>query len=184
MEPRQSCPAGWRRSGRGCGRRNICWRQGQEPRHPQACPKRGVIGTYHHLSEAHVGRYTAEFDFRYNTRKLNDHERSDLALQGWRPPVLVGEAEGACCPRVAPPSDPPAAALLPQRGRILVSIFLQPHMWLSDQVPFSFCRGEPCLLLNTLLSAALKRQRSRIRSGMTRGCGWGTGWWRFEVPTP
>ena len=44
--------------------------------------KRGVIGTYHHLSEAHLGRYTAEFDFRYNTRKLNDHERADLALQG------------------------------------------------------------------------------------------------------
>jgi hypothetical protein len=41
-----------------------------------------VIGTYHHLSEAHLGRYTAEFDFRYNTRKLNDHERSDIALQG------------------------------------------------------------------------------------------------------
>ncbi len=44
--------------------------------------KRGVIGTYHHLSEAHLGRYTAEFDFRYNTRKLNDTERADIALQG------------------------------------------------------------------------------------------------------
>ena len=44
--------------------------------------KRGVIGTYHHLSEAHLARYCREFDFRYNTRKLNDHERSDLALQG------------------------------------------------------------------------------------------------------
>ncbi len=44
--------------------------------------KRGVIGTYHHLSEAHLGRYTAEFDFRYNTRKLNDHERADIALKG------------------------------------------------------------------------------------------------------
>ncbi len=31
--------------------------------------KRGVIGTYHHMSEAHLARYTAEFDFRYNTRK-------------------------------------------------------------------------------------------------------------------
>src|SRR3546814_4938490 len=30
--------------------------------------KRGVIGTYHHMSEAHLARYTAEFDFRYNTR--------------------------------------------------------------------------------------------------------------------
>ena len=44
--------------------------------------KRGLIGTYHHLSEAHLGRYTAEFDFRYNTRKLNDTERADIALQG------------------------------------------------------------------------------------------------------
>lgn len=26
--------------------------------------KRGVIGTYHHLSAAHLHRYTAEFDFR------------------------------------------------------------------------------------------------------------------------
>ena len=44
--------------------------------------KRGVIGTYHHLSEAHLGRYCAEFDFRYNTRTLNDHERADVCLQG------------------------------------------------------------------------------------------------------
>ena len=44
--------------------------------------KRGIIGTYHHMSEAHLGRYCAEFDFRYNTRTLNDHERADVCLQG------------------------------------------------------------------------------------------------------
>lgn len=44
--------------------------------------KRGVIGTYHHLSEAHLHRYTAEFDFRYNTRKDSDAERADQALLG------------------------------------------------------------------------------------------------------
>ncbi len=44
--------------------------------------KRGVIGTYHHMSEAHLGRYTAEFDFRYNTRKISDAERAELALKG------------------------------------------------------------------------------------------------------
>jgi transposase-like protein len=44
--------------------------------------KRGVIGTYHHLSEAHLHRYAAEFDFRYNTRKDTDADRSDLALKG------------------------------------------------------------------------------------------------------
>ena len=44
--------------------------------------KRGVIGTYHHMSEAHLARYTAEFDFRYNTRKGTDAERADAALLG------------------------------------------------------------------------------------------------------
>jgi len=42
--------------------------------------KRGVIGTYHHMSEAHLARYTAEFDFRYNTRSITDAERADQAL--------------------------------------------------------------------------------------------------------
>jgi transposase-like protein len=44
--------------------------------------KRGVIGTYHHLSEAHLSRYTAEFDFRYNTRTISDGERAALILKG------------------------------------------------------------------------------------------------------
>lgn len=46
--------------------------------------KRGVIGTYHHMSEAHLGRYCREFDFRYNTRDLTDAERTDEALTGAR----------------------------------------------------------------------------------------------------
>ena len=44
--------------------------------------KRGVIGTYHHMSEAHLARYTAEFDFRYNHRTVNDAARADAALIG------------------------------------------------------------------------------------------------------
>ena len=46
--------------------------------------KRGVIGTYHHLSEQHLSRYCAEFDFRYNTRKVSDAERTDAAMVGAR----------------------------------------------------------------------------------------------------
>jgi transposase-like protein len=46
--------------------------------------KRGVIGTYHHMSEAHLSRYCAEFDFRYNTRKVSDRERTDAAMLGAR----------------------------------------------------------------------------------------------------
>lgn len=44
--------------------------------------KRGVIGTYHHMSECHLHRYTAEFDFRYNTRQISDRERADESLKG------------------------------------------------------------------------------------------------------
>lgn len=44
--------------------------------------KRGVIGTYHHMSEAHLGRYCAEFDLRYNTRDMTDGERAAAILKG------------------------------------------------------------------------------------------------------
>jgi transposase-like protein len=47
--------------------------------------KRGVIGTYHSISEAHLKRYLAEFDFRYNHREalgVNDTERTDAAIAG------------------------------------------------------------------------------------------------------
>jgi ISXO2-like transposase domain len=40
--------------------------------------KRGVIGTFHHISEQHLHRYLAEFDFRYNNRcgiGIEDAER-------------------------------------------------------------------------------------------------------------
>ena len=44
--------------------------------------KRGVIGTYHHMSEAHLGRYCREFDLRYNTRTMSDGERASVILKG------------------------------------------------------------------------------------------------------
>jgi transposase-like protein len=44
--------------------------------------KRGVIGTYHHMSEAHLGRYCREFDLRYNTRELTDGERAGVIIKG------------------------------------------------------------------------------------------------------
>ena len=47
--------------------------------------KRGVYGIYQHVSEAHLKRYLAEFDFRYSNRAklgINDIARADLALRG------------------------------------------------------------------------------------------------------
>ena len=49
--------------------------------------KRGLVGTYQHMSEQHLERYLAEFDFRMNHRiKLgyDDAMRSDVALKGIR----------------------------------------------------------------------------------------------------
>ena len=42
--------------------------------------KRGVNGTYHRISEAHLPRYLAEFDFRFNTRGQTDGQRTIAAL--------------------------------------------------------------------------------------------------------
>jgi len=44
--------------------------------------KRGVIGTYHHWSPAHMHRYLAEFDFRYSTKDESDKDRADKMLRG------------------------------------------------------------------------------------------------------
>ena len=47
--------------------------------------KRGVIGVYHHVSQEHLHRYLAEFDFRYNERValgVDDLTRADRALVG------------------------------------------------------------------------------------------------------
>lgn len=49
--------------------------------------KRGIVGVYHHVSEAHLARYVAEFDFRYNNRSklgVDDAERAEIALKGIR----------------------------------------------------------------------------------------------------
>ena len=47
--------------------------------------KRGIYGVYHSVSEAHMGRYLAEFDFRYNNRSkldVEDTERAAKAMLG------------------------------------------------------------------------------------------------------
>jgi transposase-like protein len=47
--------------------------------------KRGIVGTYHHVSAAHLHRYLSEFDFRYNQRSalgVDDKERAAKAVRG------------------------------------------------------------------------------------------------------
>ncbi|MBW0170120.1 MAG: IS1595 family transposase [Hydrogenophaga sp.] len=47
--------------------------------------KRGLIGTFHSVSEKHLQRYCNEFDFRWNTRQsqgFSDTDRTTAALKG------------------------------------------------------------------------------------------------------
>ncbi len=46
--------------------------------------KRGLYGTFHHVSEKHLQRYATEFDFRWNTRQklgYSDADRAEVVLK-------------------------------------------------------------------------------------------------------
>ena len=46
-----------------------------------------MVGVYQHCGEAHLHRYLAEFDFRYNRRaalKISDTERAGMLLAAIR----------------------------------------------------------------------------------------------------
>jgi ISXO2-like transposase domain len=47
--------------------------------------KRGLVGTYQHMSEQHLQRYLNEFDFRASNRAalgVNDEQRAARAIKG------------------------------------------------------------------------------------------------------
>jgi hypothetical protein len=67
--------------------------------------KRGIYGCYFHVSEAHLHRYTAEFDFRHNNRialGVDDLERADRALLG-----VKGKRLTYATPRSRRAGEPP-----------------------------------------------------------------------------
>lgn len=43
--------------------------------------KRGLIGTFHHISYQHLDRYLSEFDFKWNTRHVTDGTRMIKAVK-------------------------------------------------------------------------------------------------------
>jgi len=44
--------------------------------------KRGIHGTFHHVSKKHLHRYCDEFAFRWSNRKVTDGERTEAAIRG------------------------------------------------------------------------------------------------------
>jgi ISXO2-like transposase domain len=43
--------------------------------------KRGIVGSFHHVSPEHLHRYCDEFSFRWDYRKISDSDRTEIALQ-------------------------------------------------------------------------------------------------------
>lgn len=86
------------------GHHTVCHSRGEYARGPYhtntaessfALVKRGIIGVYHNVSKEYLHRYIWQFDFLWNGRKLNDGERTVLAIQSaegkrmmYRPPVV------------------------------------------------------------------------------------------------
>src|SRR3954449_12148909 len=74
--------------------------------------KRGIYGTYHHVSPEHLKRYLCEFDFRYNERialGVTDNERVEKAIRG-----AVGKRLTYRQPRGAEQAQAWVAAAMPQ----------------------------------------------------------------------
>ena len=44
--------------------------------------KRGVHGTFHHISKRHLPKYCDEFSFRWNWRNVDDGNRTEQAVKG------------------------------------------------------------------------------------------------------
>ena len=44
--------------------------------------KRGIVGTYHHISPTHTLRYAVEFAGRHNDRPLDTEEQMERMAQG------------------------------------------------------------------------------------------------------
>jgi transposase-like protein len=51
--------------------------------------KRGIHGTFHHVSKKHLHRYCDEFNFRWDERKTTDGERTVAAIKGGEGKRLV-----------------------------------------------------------------------------------------------
>ncbi len=51
--------------------------------------KRGVMGTFHHVSKLHLFRYCDEFSFRWNNRKVADGQRTENAIKGFEGKLLI-----------------------------------------------------------------------------------------------
>lgn len=46
--------------------------------------RRGIDGIYHHVGKQYLDQYLREFDYRYDVRKMNDSDRTVMAIKKTR----------------------------------------------------------------------------------------------------
>lgn len=63
--------------------------------------KRGIVGTFHHISEQHLPLYLAEFDHRWNTRKKTDGQRTVEGLKKIEGKRLIYKKQAGKSPECA-----------------------------------------------------------------------------------
>ena len=54
--------------------------------------RRGIVGTFHNISQQHLHFYVGEFDFRFNNRTVTDGERTTMRLRKARGKRLTSKA--------------------------------------------------------------------------------------------
>jgi transposase-like protein len=57
-----------------------------------AIVKRSIHGIFHHVGKKYISMYTREWDYRYNVRKMDDHERTIKAIRAIRGKRLMLKA--------------------------------------------------------------------------------------------
>jgi transposase-like protein len=70
--------------------------------------KRGVMGTFHSITPKHLPNYLNEFEFRYNTRKVDDGTRVTKAIQRVQGKRLMYRESVDNPPYLVLPVQPPA----------------------------------------------------------------------------
>jgi transposase-like protein len=70
--------------------------------------KRGIMGTFHSVSVKHLPNYLNEFEFRYNTRKVDDGARVSKAIKRVHGKRLTYRESVDNPPYFAAPKQPPA----------------------------------------------------------------------------
>lgn len=77
--------------------------------------QRGLIGTFHHVSPRHLGKYLLEFDMRWSTRKMNDTDRTFAALRGVAGKRLLYRAPAKAQTSADVLTAPPTGAVVPTK---------------------------------------------------------------------